>query len=94
MNRINLGERLKRMREFRNLTQAQLAAMLNFHRSRISRYEKGRHPSMHVLQEIAEALQCSFSALLGEHPHGFDPRRCALELRSVWGKLDGGAQYA
>jgi putative transcriptional regulator len=59
------GPVLKRMRERRKLTQAELAAKIDAHVLTISRLERGvRRPSALMLQRLAKALRCRMEDLL------------------------------
>ncbi|SMB98015.1 Helix-turn-helix [Thermanaeromonas toyohensis ToBE] len=60
-----LGERLRKAREAKGLTQAQLGALLNVSDATINRYEKGqRSPDPEMLVKLAEALNVSTDYLL------------------------------
>jgi putative transcriptional regulator len=56
---------LKRLRERRGLTQAQLAAQLDVHRVTIATWETGRYrPSVDMLLRLAKALGVTVTDLL------------------------------
>lgn len=60
-----IGQRVKTMRENRNLTQAQLAKMSGLKRSNISRLEAGTHvPGIPLIERLAESLHVSISDLV------------------------------
>ena len=72
------GSNLKKIREARNLTQAELADMLGTTKQVISRYENGtRSPKISVVAEYAEKLGMSISSLSNEDmrpdPQPFSP---------------------
>jgi transcriptional regulator with XRE-family HTH domain len=94
MNSIEFGGRLYRMREYREIPQVALGRLVGLSKSQISRYEGGVVPDTLRLIRICAALNCCISALTGPHPNGFDPRRCALENKHLWHKLDGGGEPA
>lgn len=62
-----LGERIKKARLAKGLTQKQLAEMLNITDATVNRYEKGiRKPDPEMLKAIADALNVSVDYLLGK----------------------------
>ncbi len=66
---VNFGERLKKLRVERKLTQIQLAQMIGVAVSAISSYEVGnRYPSYDVLISIARIFHVSTDYLLGLDP--------------------------
>ncbi len=61
-----LGERLKRVREERGLTQEALGVLVHVSDATINRYEKNlRKPTPEMLRELAGALGTSGNYLLG-----------------------------
>lgn len=63
---VEFGEKLRRLRTEKNLTQKQLAAMIGVKNSVISFYELGdRIPSPEVIKKLAAALHVSADYLLG-----------------------------
>ena len=53
------GERLKAVRESRDLTQAELCERMGMNQSVLSRYERGdRLPAWNVIEAFCEALGC------------------------------------
>ena len=64
---MTVGERIRKMRKERGITQVQLSKMTGISQSSISDLEKlTNNPSTVTLQLIAKALNCSVSVLLGE----------------------------
>ncbi|RLK63044.1 helix-turn-helix domain-containing protein [Atopobacter sp. AH10] len=64
------GEKLKKLRLMRNLTQKELAIKSGLTDAAIRNYELGnRSPSKDQLQKIAEALECDISALINHDPN-------------------------
>ncbi len=60
------GERLRRMREFRGLTQDRLGALVDTPGTNIARYEsEARKPDPEMLAKLADALRISVDYLLG-----------------------------
>lgn len=62
-----LGERVRRLRQDRRWTQAELAEKLGVHQKQISGYERGVHsPSVDVLIKMAEAFAVTLDYLAFE----------------------------
>lgn len=60
-----LGNRIKEVREDKELTQQELAAICDFEKSNMSRLEAGNtNPTVYTLHKIATALNVSLSTLL------------------------------
>lgn len=60
-----LGEKLKELRTQKNLSQNQLADILNVHKATISLYESGsRYPSYNILKATARYFHVSTDYLL------------------------------
>ena len=65
---MTLGERIKRLRQERNWSQAQLAQRLSVHQKQVSGYERNVHvPSVEVLIRLAELLDVSLDYLAFEN---------------------------
>jgi transcriptional regulator with XRE-family HTH domain len=63
---MNYGDRLKRLREDKKLSQQQLADRLNINRSTYARYELAQtQPDYDTLKKIADFFQVSIDYLLG-----------------------------
>jgi transcriptional regulator with XRE-family HTH domain len=59
------AETLKRLRERRGLTQAELASRIGVHRVTIATWETGRYrPSIDLLPKLAKALGIQVTELL------------------------------
>lgn len=66
---IEVGARLRKLRELRGLTQQQLADRLGAKKPRISRYESGNAlPEAETLITLAEVLEVSIDELLLGRP--------------------------
>ena len=65
---MSLGERIKRLRQERGWSQAQLAQQLGVHQKQVSGYERSVHlPSVEVLARLAELLNVSMDYLAIEN---------------------------
>jgi len=59
-----IGERIKRIRNFRKLTQAQLGEAVGLSDVRIRQYEIGnRTPKEDMIQVLAKALNCNYRSI-------------------------------
>ncbi|QFG52032.1 helix-turn-helix domain-containing protein [Chryseobacterium sp.] len=57
-----LGRRIKDLRETKNVSQAELAALCNFEKSNMNRIESGKTcPSSYTLYKISTALEVKLS---------------------------------
>src|SRR6266702_6219948 len=60
-----VGESIAGLRRAKGLTQAQLAEMIDLEQEAVSRWERGtRVPTLHRLQQLSDALECSVDQLL------------------------------
>ena len=63
---MNIGEVIKRRRQKRNMTQAELGELLNVTPQAVSRWEMGiSYPDIVIVPEISKALAVSADELLG-----------------------------
>lgn len=59
-----IGERIKRIRTFRKMTQSQLGQAVGLSDVRIRQYEIGnRTPKEDMLQDIAKAMDCNYRSI-------------------------------
>lgn len=66
--KYEIGIRIRKYREIRNLSQKQLAELIGVSNSRVSNWEQGiNRPDADILAEICRALQVSPSELLDVH---------------------------
>jgi len=62
---IAIGKRVRTLREKKNISQQQLAALCNFEKSNLSRLEAGgTNPTLYTLKKIAESLEISLKELM------------------------------
>jgi transcriptional regulator with XRE-family HTH domain len=60
-----VGTAIAEQRRARGLTQAKLAEMIDLEQEAVSRWERGtRVPTLHRLQQLSDALECSVDQLL------------------------------
>ncbi|MFX1763139.1 helix-turn-helix domain-containing protein [Paraburkholderia sp. A1RI-2L] len=60
-----VGTAIAEQRRARGLTQAKLAEMIDLEQEAVSRWERGtRVPTLHRLQQLSDALDCSVDQLL------------------------------
>ena len=61
----SLGERIRKLRDEKNITQQDLAALCNFEKSNMARIEAGRtNPTLLSLHKISVALNITLSMLV------------------------------
>lgn len=61
---IALGKRIRQLREEKNLSQAELAALCNFEKSNMNRIESGKTcPSSFTLYKISASLEVKLSSI-------------------------------
>lgn len=61
---VALGKRIRQLREDKNLSQAELAALCNFEKSNMNRIESGKTcPSSFTLYKISIALEVTLSSI-------------------------------
>jgi transcriptional regulator with XRE-family HTH domain len=59
------GDNLKKIRAAKNVSQGELAQMINMHSTHISRYERNlTSPTVEVVRKIAEKLEVTTDALI------------------------------
>lgn len=64
--RLDFGDRIRKLRESRRLTQVELGRMLNVSKSVISAYENGQYlPKHNILWKIAKQFGVSMDYLYG-----------------------------
>lgn len=64
---MNFGNNLKKIRQEKEMTQEELAKKINTSRSNIANYENDKNmPSIEILNNLSEALNCSTDYLLGK----------------------------
>jgi transcriptional regulator with XRE-family HTH domain len=77
---IEFGKRLAHLRKARQLTQNQLADLLDVQAPVISRWENGSSkPQFDFLVKLAKALEVSYDALMGFEEGDLEP---AFEIRN------------
>ena len=70
---MNIGEKIKKLRQEKNVSQAVLGEIVGVHEKHISRYERGiSQPSTEVLRKMAEFFSVSIDFLVGEGDFYFE----------------------
>lgn len=84
MNQYVTGAVIRKLREQKSMTQAELAEILQVSDKAVSKWETGHgYPDITLLEPLATALGISVLELLsGEDIH--NTNRCANMLRSLW----------
>lgn len=86
---MNYGERLKRLREDKKLSQQQLADRLNINRSTYARYELGQtQPDYETLQRLADFYGVSVDYLFGRENKKNLPELTAKDERDIAKRME------
>ncbi|RZI50274.1 helix-turn-helix transcriptional regulator [Aeribacillus composti] len=104
---MNYGDRLKKLRESKRLSQQQLADKLNINRSTYARYELGQtQPDFETLEKLADFFEVSIDYLLGrtddpsnkysDYPTLIkeDEKDIAKDLEKIINSLENGDGYS
>ena len=85
LERFTLSERIKYMRQRREMTQAELAKSAGVSQSTVAQIENGdKDPSFSTLLKISQALDCHLAVLFSsEDVHVFDMKRLRKKYNSV-----------
>jgi transcriptional regulator with XRE-family HTH domain len=84
-----IAERLKRLREERELTQTRLAELLGMAARSYNRWERGGHmPSLEMLIKAADVLQVSLDELVGRTESNGAPAIRNAELQQLVHEVD------
>lgn len=77
---VELGNRLKKLREQSGIKQGQFADKIGITRMSMSNYESGKHcPDANVLKRMADCLKCSVDFLVGATEHRTYERQAAYD---------------
>ena len=64
---MTLGEKIKKLRKEKNISQTELAEIIGVHQSHIGRYERNESiPTAHIIKKMADVLKVSADYLLSE----------------------------
>lgn len=81
---MSLGSRIKKIRQEKQLTQAEFGKLLNLSESTISLYESGkRQPEYDTLIKIAELFDVSIDYLLGRTDVSTNPKLTRRDEREI-----------
>lgn len=85
LERFTLSERIKYLRNKREMTQAELAKLAKISQSTVAQIESGdKDPSFTTLLKLAGALDCHIAVLFtSEDLHVFDMKRLRKKYNSV-----------
>lgn len=80
---ITIGENIKRLRRERNVTQEQLAEVLNISTAAVSKWERGEtYPDITLLFPLAQYFSVSLDDLMG-----YDAEKEAAEVKAIIQKV-------
>lgn len=85
LERFTLSERIKYLRQKRDLTQAELAKLAQVSQSTVAQIESGdKDPSLTTLLKLSSALDCHIAVFFtSEDLHVFDMKRLKKKYNSV-----------
>ncbi|MBX6351306.1 MAG: helix-turn-helix transcriptional regulator [Clostridia bacterium] len=76
MRFLDVGRRLRLLRQHRKLSLYDVERMTGYHYSTVGKYERGlRKPSVEVLRELARVYEVPLSDIIGEAGPEVDPER-------------------
>lgn len=91
MEKLNIGEKIKKYREAAGITQSGLGEILNVSNRAVSKWENGEsYPSIELLKPLSETLNISIKELLSDkhdkHENDFyyEPCRKMLSLKNLY----------
>lgn len=91
MEKLNIGEVIKKHREMHEITQSELGKMLSVSNRAVSKWENGEsYPSIELLNPLSVILNVSIKELLGEKTDfkqksfSFEPCRKMLSLKKLY----------
>ena len=80
-----IGKVLKKIRRERALTLDNTAELTGVSKTRLGQIERGVSvPTISVLWKIAKGLQLSFSTLLNEPEHDYEPAHITTDIQPVY----------
>ena len=87
---MDIGARIKQLREESNLSQNELAEKLNLSNKTISSWEKNRtQPHMEVIEEMCRIFACSKSYFLSDDNFRLDPDDIVTNYSSMFTDNEG-----
>ena len=82
---MNIGERLKKLREERKLRKVDVARRAGINPDAYSRWESGdRQPHITNLPALAKALETDYNGLLGGYASVYEVRKEIEALKNEW----------
>lgn len=78
---MSIGEKIKKLRQEKNVSQAELGEIVGVHEKHISRYERGiSRPSVEILRKMAGYFGVSIDFIVNEDNSAFDKESKDHEL--------------
>lgn len=83
------GERIKKLRKEKGMTQKELAKKLGISASQIGNYENGyRNPKLSTVRKIAEALEVPVSKITGMIPEEDEAEKILSNILAIQKELE------
>ena len=96
MEKLNIGEKIKKYRELQGITQSELGKYLSVSNRAVSKWENGEsYPSLELIKPISEILNVGIKELLGEKNDisnsnlTFEPCRKMMSLKKLYTVAQG-----
>ncbi len=91
MEKLNIGEKIKKYREMQGITQSELGRLLSVSNRAVSKWENGEsYPSLELIKPLSEILNVGIKELLAEKPDVaksdfvFEPCRKMMSLKKLY----------
>ena len=91
MEKLNIGEKIKKHREMQGITQSELGRLLSVSNRAVSKWENGEsYPSLELIRPLSEILNIGIKDLLGEKSESdkndfvFEPCRKMFSLKKLY----------
>ena len=86
---MNPGERIKKLRKEKGMTQKELAKKLGFSPSHLGQYENGyRNPKPSTVKKIADALEVPVSQIFEEVPEETETEKMLSDILVIQKELE------
>ena len=83
------GERIKKLRKEKGMTQKELAKKLGFSPSHLGQYENGyRNPKPSTVKKIADALEVPVSKIIGMVPEETETEKILSDILAIQKELE------
>lgn len=87
---MNIGDRLRKARERKGISQLEVSNRININNKTLSRYEKGNsEPDFNTLKSLADLYEVSISYFFNEvQEEEYDLKELLKDKKVTWGEED------